>query len=179
MLPSCLVGLLGLANTGLGCAGAVAVASPPGTRLARKLGLKVALLALLAAAAGLALAWALVPHASNFAGAVALVGALGAAQGAADPVFVELAAELVPVKETTSNGILVLVWNATSLVLLALPPSLGAAMNWAFCAALLFSASLVALVVREVHCRPTDADDAWADHPRHIQETGSEVSTTF
>ena len=65
------------------------------------------------------------------------------------------------------------------LVLLALPPSLGAAMNWAFCAALLFSASLVALVVREVHCRPTDADDAWADHPRHIQETGSEVSTTF
>ena len=173
------IGLLGLANTGLGCVGAVVVAAPPAARVAQSAGLKRVLLALLVAAAGLALAWALAPH-SNFTVALALVAALGAFQGAADPVFVELAAELVPVTETTSNGVLVLVWNATSCVLLALPTALlgEQTMNYAFLAVLAAAAGLVGLVVDEVHCRPTDAD-AQETRIGHLQETGSDVSTTF
>ena len=94
--------------------------------------------------------------------------------------FVELAAELVPVTETTSNGVLVLVWNATSCVLLALPTALlgEQTMNYAFLAVLAAAAGLVGLVVDEVHCRPTDAD-AQETRIGHLQETGSDVSTTF
>ena len=65
------------------------------------------------------------------------------------------------------------VWNATSCVLLALPPGLlGAAMNWAFFGVLAGSAALVYGAVTEVHCRPRD--DA-----APIRDSASDVSTTF
>ena len=52
-------------------------------------------------------------------------------QGAADPLFYEFGAELTyPSSEAVSGAILVLIWNATSLVIIALPPSLGIGMNW-------------------------------------------------
>lgn len=175
------IGWLGFANTGLGCVGALLVSSPAAAAWTRRAGLRAALLGLLGASAAFALAWSLFDGlaasggAGFFLAALGLAGALGGAQGAADPVFVELAAELVPVRETTSNGLLVLVWNGTSCVLLALPPGLlGRAMNWAFCGVLVAAAALVYLGVTEVHCRPRDADSGVA-----IQDSASDASATF
>ena len=93
------------------------------------------------------------------AGAGALGGAIlvmGLAQGCADPLFYELGAELTyPASEAVSGAVLVLVWNTTTLVVLALPPSLGRAMNWIWVGGIGACLVLVASV-RERYLRPAD-----------------------
>ena len=51
---------------------------------------------------------------------------------------------------------LVCVWNATSLIIFALPPSLGRTMNWVYVGVICATALLVASV-REQYLRPANA----------------------
>ena len=86
------------------------------------------------------------------------------AQGCADPLFYELGAELTyPASEAISGAVLVLVWNMTTLVVLALPPSLGRTMNWIWVAGIGACLLLVASV-RERYLRPIDDALAVAAH---------------
>mmetsp|Transcript_13258 Transcript_13258/g.40856 ORF Transcript_13258/g.40856 Transcript_13258/m.40856 type:complete len:294 (-) Transcript_13258:54-935(-) len=154
------IGWLGFATTASGIAGACLVAAATAGR--RQTRLKAALVSLLAAAAAAAGAWSVLDL--SYGNGLLLATAIGLFQGASEPFFVELAAELLPIRETTSNGLLVLIWNASCGIMLFVPPSLGRVLDWTYAGTLCATALLVASVA-EVHCRPQDAvaaDDAAA-----------------
>ena len=93
----------------------------------------------------------------------ALVTALtlaGVFQGLTSPLFYELSAELIfPVKEGMSAGILVLLLNASAMVVILCNNSLqGGSMNLIMSATVLSVGLLVGLFVREEYRRPQDGD---------------------
>ena len=96
---------------------------------------------------------------------MALVAALtlsGFFQGLTSPLFYELAAELIfPVKEGMSAGILVLLLNASAMVVILCNNVLeGGSMNVIITGTVLAVGLLVGLCVREDYRRPQDARPA-------------------
>merc|ERR1719473_2241434 len=83
---------------------------------------------------------------------------MGLGNGGANPLFYELGAEITyPVPEGTSAGVLVLIWNATSFIVIFLPKGIGLAMNWIFLGLIVFCMVLVASA-KEKYLRPANND---------------------
>ena len=98
----------------------------------------------------------LLPHSIGTI-AVAIV-ILGFTQSATSPIFYELCAELTyPIPEGTSAGILALIWNTASLVVIFLSPVLNS--KWMNMIMALTIAIVIGMVacVKEEYNRPQDS----------------------
>lgn len=150
------VGYLGFANSLTVNVGAMVAGRLVGLpQLRRRLKLVILLSMALMLAAGLI--WSLVCNEGGLPLLLlGLTAAMGIGNGAADPLFYELGAELThPAPEGVSAGLLVFILNLTTLVMVCVPPGNGQIMNWLYLASIFLCCGCV-LAVRERYNRPSD-----------------------
>jgi len=106
------------------------------------------------------------------------IGLLGLAQSATSPLFYELCAELTfPVPEGTSAGILALLWNTASFVIIFLSPVISSKCMNPIMTGCIVVVLLMVLAVKEVYKRPRD--DPCDDRDIDQNETSTSVHQTI
>ena len=84
----------------------------------------------------------------------------GMAQSSTSPLFYELCAELTyPVSEGTSAGVLALIWNTASLIIIFLSPVISAGAINVITTCTIAVVVLMVTTVREVYKRPFSGAD--------------------
>eukprot|EP00658_Telonema_sp_P-2_P026457 TRINITY_DN20684_c0_g1_i2.p1 TRINITY_DN20684_c0_g1~~TRINITY_DN20684_c0_g1_i2.p1 ORF type:complete len:138 (-),score=19.73 TRINITY_DN20684_c0_g1_i2:284-697(-) len=98
----------------------------------------------------------MIPHSVASVGTA--IGILGLLQSATSPLFYELCAELTfPVPEGTSAGILALLWNLASFIIIFLSPVINKTCMNPIMAGCILAVLLMLLTVKEVYRRPRNA----------------------